>query len=214
MHTSFAHDFIYEFVTLFVILDPIATVPIFLIATAGLGRKDALKVAFFAVSVAFVVLVVAISGGQFLLEALHIPMPAFQLAGSLVLLLFGLKMVLGAIIEEVRALPPDYTLFERAVYPLAIPGIAGAGAILTVVLLTDNNTRAVIEQVQTIGELALCLAIFFGLYAAATQLFRLLGRSGVEIVSRVFGLVLCSIAVNGLITAIKLSFGLATLTPP
>jgi small neutral amino acid transporter SnatA (MarC family) len=53
--------------------------------------------------------------------------------------------------------------------------------------------------------------IFFGLYAAATQLYRFLGRSGVEIVSRVFGLVLCSIAVNGLITAIKLSFGLATL---
>jgi multiple antibiotic resistance protein len=214
VHTSFAHDFIYEFVTLFVILDPIATVPIFLIATAGLARKDSLKVAFYAVSVAFVVLVVSISGGQFLLEALHIPMPAFQLAGSLILLLFGLKMVVGAMIEEVRALPVDYTLFERAVYPLAIPGIAGAGSILTVVLLTDNNTRAVIEQVQTIGELALCLVIFFGLYAASTQLFRFLGRSGVEIVSRVFGLVLCSIAVNGLITAIKLSFGLATLSPP
>ena len=207
MHTSFAHDFVYEFVTLFVILDPIATVPIFLIATAGLARKDSLKVAFYAVSVAFAVLVVSISGGQFLLEALHIPMPAFQLAGSLILLLFGLKMVVGALNEEVRALPADYTLFERAVYPLALPGIAGAGAILTVVLLTDNNTRALIEQVQTIGELALCLVIFFGLYAAASQLFRFLGRSGVEIVSRVFGLIIASIAVHGLVIAIKLSFG-------
>jgi multiple antibiotic resistance protein len=213
VHTSFAHDFIYEFVTLFVILDPIATVPIFLIATAGLARKDALKVAFYAVCVAFAVLFVAIACGQFLLEALHIPMPAFQLAGSLVLLLFGLKMVLGTVIQEVRALPADYTLFERAVYPLGIPGIAGAGSILTVVLLTDNNVRTIAEQAQTTGELALCLAIFFGLYAAATQLFRFLGRSGVEIVSRVFGLVLCSIAVNGLITAIKLSFGLAALSP-
>ena len=213
MNTSFAHDFVYEFVTLFVILDPIATVPIFLIATAGLARRDALKVAAYAVGVAFLVLFVAIAGGQFLLEALHIPMPAFQLAGSLVLLLFGLKMVLGKVIEEVHALPADYTLFERAVYPLAIPGIAGAGAILTVVLLTDNNKRALVEQAQTTGELALCLVIFFALYAGATQLFRFLGRSGVEIVSRVFGLVLASIAVNGLITAIKLSFGLATLAP-
>jgi multiple antibiotic resistance protein len=213
MHTAFAHDFVYEFVTLFVILDPVATIPIFLIATAGLARKDALKVAGYAVGVAFLVLFVAIAGGQFLLTALHIPMPSFQLAGSLVLLLFGLKMVLGKVIEEARALPADYMLFDRAIYPLAIPGIAGAGAILTVVLLTDNHSRTVAEQAQTTGELALCLVIFFGLYAAATQLFRFLGRSGVEIVSRVFGLVLASIAVNGLITAIKLSFGLATLTP-
>jgi multiple antibiotic resistance protein len=161
----------------------------------------------------FLVLFVAIAAGQFLLETLHIPMPSFQLAGSLVLLLFGLKMVLGKVIEEVRALPADYTLFDRAIYPLAIPGIAGAGAILTVVLLTDNNSRTLAEQAQTTGELALCLVIFFGLYAAATQLFRFLGRSGVEIVSRVFGLVLSSIAVNGLVTAIKLSFGLATLPP-
>jgi multiple antibiotic resistance protein len=213
MQTSFAHDFIYEFVTLFVILDPIATVPIFLIATSGLARKDALKVAAYALGVAFVVLLAAIAGGQFLLQALHIPMPSFQLAGSLVLLLFGLKMVLGKIIEEVHALPKEYTLFERAVYPLATPGIAGAGAILTVVLLTDNNVRTFAEQAQTTGELALCLVIFFGLYAAASQLFRFLGRSGIEIVSRVFGLVLASIAVNGLVTAIKLSFGLATLSP-
>ena len=213
MHTNFAHDFIYEFVTLFVILDPVATIPLFLLATAGLARKDALKVAAYAVGVAFLVLFFAIAGGQFLLEALNIPMAAFQLAGSLVLLLFGLKMVLGRLIEEARSLPADYTLFDRAIYPLAIPGIAGAGAILTVVLLTDNNTRSLAEQAQTTSELVLCLVIFFGLYAAATQLFRLLGRSGVEIVSRVFGLVLSSIAVNGLITAIKLSFGLATLTP-
>jgi multiple antibiotic resistance protein len=212
MSTSFSHGFVYEFITLFVILDPIATVPIFLIATAGLPRKDALKVAFSAVSVAFGVLFVAIAGGQYLLEALHIPMPSFQLAGSLVLLMFGLKMVLGTVNEEVRSLPADYTLFERAVYPLAIPGIAGAGSILTVVLLTDNNSRSLSEQAQTTGELAICLVIFFGLYAAATQLFRLLGRSGIEIVSRVFGLVVASIAVNGLITAIKLSFGLATLS--
>ena len=213
MHTSFAHDFVYEFVTLFVILDPIATVPLFLIATSGLARKDALKVAGYAVGVSFLVLFAAIAGGQFLLEALHIPMAAFQLAGSLVLLLFGFKLVLGTLTEEARSMPAEYTLFERAIYPLAIPGIAGAGAILTVVLLTDNNTRSVVEQAQTTGELVLCLVIFFCLYAVATQLFRFLGRSGVEIVSRVFGLVLCSIAVNGLITAIKLSFGLATLPP-
>ena len=105
MPTTFTHTFVYELVTLFVILDPVSTIPIFLAATAGLARKEALKVAAYAVSIAFGVLLFFIAGGQFLLEALHIPMPSFQLAGSIVLLLFGLKLVLGTVTEEAAAIP-------------------------------------------------------------------------------------------------------------
>jgi multiple antibiotic resistance protein len=209
MGVSFVHTFLYEFVTLFVILDPVATLPVFLAATVGLTRRQSLGVAAYAVGVSFLVLLFFIAGGQFLLEALKIPMPAFQLAGSIVLLLFGLSLVLGKVTKEAAAMPADATLLERAVYPLAIPGIAGAGAILTVVLLTDNNTRSFSEQASTTGILVLCLACLFVLFALASFLFRILGRSGIEIVSRVFGLILCSIAVNGLIIAIKLSFHLA-----
>jgi len=116
--------------------------------------------------------------------------------------------VLGKVTEEAMGMPHDATALQRAIFPLAVPGIAGAGAILTVVLLTDNKVRTFAEQVTTTGILALCLALFFVLYAAAGWTFRLLGKPGVEIVSRVFGLILASIAVTGLIVAIKLSFGL------
>ncbi|HTE81829.1 MAG TPA: MarC family protein [Reyranella sp.] len=207
MGTTFTHTFLYELVTLFVILDPVATVPVFLAATAGLSRKQSLQVAAYAVSTAFGVLLFFIVGGQFLLNALHIAMPSFQLAGSIVLLLFGLKMVLGKVTEEAASIPPESSLLERSIYPLAMPGIAGAGAMLTVVLLTDNNVRTFKEQLTTTGELVLCMVALFGLYAMSGLLFRLLGRAGIEIVSRVFGLILASIAVNGLVTAIKLSFG-------
>ena len=209
MGTTFTHTFLYELVTLFVILDPVATVPIFLAATAGLSRRQSLQVAAYAVTIAFAVLLFFIVGGQFLLNALHIAMPSFQLAGSIVLLLFGLKMVLGKVTEEAASIPPESSLLERSIYPLAMPGIAGAGAMLTVVLLTDNNVRTFKEQVTTTGELVLCMVALFGLYAMSGLLFRLLGRAGIEIISRVFGLILASIAVNGLITAIKLSFGLS-----
>src|SRR5574338_343133 len=128
MTTTFTHTLVYELVPLFVILDPVSTIPVFLAATFGLPRNDLLKVAVYAVSVSFGVLLVFIVGGQFLLEALHIPMPSFQLAGSLVLLLFGLKLVLGKVTEEAAAIPAGTSLFERAIYPLAIPGIAGPGA--------------------------------------------------------------------------------------
>ena len=209
MAPSFLNHFFYEFVTLFVILDPVATVPIYLSVTAGLERRVALRVAFYAIGIAFLILLFFIVVGRPLLAALHIPMASFQMAGSLVLLLFGLKMTLGKVTEEAASLPPSSTPLQRAIYPLAVPGIAGAGAILTVVLLTDNNVRTFAEQATTTAILALCLAILFVLYAGASVLFRLLGRPGVEIVSRVFGLILCSIAVTGLIVAVKLSFGLA-----
>ena len=208
MATTFTHTLIYELVTLFVILDPVSTIPIFLAATLGLARNHALKVGAYAVSISFVVLLVFIAGGQFLLNALHIPMPSFQLAGSIVLLLFGLKLVLGKITEEAASIPPGTSLYERSIYPLAIPGIAGPGAMLTVVLLTDNDIRTLKEQAITTAELAICVLLLLGVYAGASLLYRLLGRGGIEVVSRVFGLIVASIAVNNLIIAIKLSFGL------
>ena len=104
MQTTFEHTFVYELVTLFVILDPVSTIPIFLAATLGLPRNESLKVAAYAVAIAFIVLLLFIAAGQFLLDALHIPMPSFQLAGSIVLLLFGLKLVLGKVTEEAAAI--------------------------------------------------------------------------------------------------------------
>jgi multiple antibiotic resistance protein len=150
-----------------------------------------------------------IVGGQHLLDALHIPMSSFQLAGSIVLLLFGLKLVLGQVAAEAAVIPAGWSLYERAVYPLGIPGIAGPGSMLTVVMLTDNNTRTLKEQALTSVELAMCLALLFAIYAMASFLFRLLGRGGIEVISRVFGLIVASIAVHNMVIAIKLSFGLA-----
>ena len=208
MNPTFLNDFFYEFVTLFVILDPIATVPIFLMVTAGLDRKRALLVAAYAVGVAFLILLFFIVVGRPLLSAHPLPHSTFPPAGSLVLLLVGVNLVLGKVTEDALSMPEDATPLQRAVFPLAVPGIAGAGAILTVVLLTDNNVRSFGEQVTTTATLALCLFLLFVAYALAGTLFRLLGKPGIEIVSRVFGLILSSIAVTGLVVAIKLSFGL------
>ena len=206
----FPNDVLYEFVTLFVVLDPIATLPVFTAVSAGLSRRQSLLVAFYALAVSFLVLLFFIVAGQHLLDALKIPMASFQLAGSLVLLLFGLKMVLGKITEEAAEAGTATSLLDRAIYPLAVPGIAGAGAMLTVVLLTDNKTRSIAEQAATTGILVLCLLILFVMFALSAAIFRVLGRPGVEIVSRVFGLILASIAVTSLVIAIKASFGLAT----
>ena len=205
----FSNNFFYEFVPLYVVLDPFAAIPIFLAATAGLPRRRQLAVAATAVAVAFAILLFFIVLGDRLLSALHVPIASFQLAGGLILLLFGLQMTLGKVTEAALALPAEAALMQRAIFPLAMPCIAGAGSIMTVILLTNNAERSVVEQAQTTGVLAACLVLLFTVLALSGGLSRLLGRGGLEIVTRVFGLILTSIAVNNLIVAIKLSFNLA-----
>ena len=128
---------------------------------------------------------------------------------SIVLLLFGVKLVLGQVAEEVSAIPSNATLAQRAVYPLAIPTIAGAGSMLTVVLLTDNNVRTIGEQAITTSRLAISLVIVFCVLALSKWIFSVVGRPGIEVMSCVSGLILASIAVHNMIIAAKLSFGLA-----
>ncbi len=204
----FGNSFFYEFVTLYVILDPVATIPVFLAVTTGLSRGRQLAVAGTAILISFAILMFFILVGDKLLEALHVPMASFQLAGGLVLLLFGLQMTLGKVTETALAMPANASLVERALFPLAMPSIAGAGSILTVMLLADNTDRTFAEQVQTTAVLVACMAALFVGFVLASFLSRLLGRGGIEIVSRVFGLILTSIAVTNLVVAIKLSFGL------
>jgi multiple antibiotic resistance protein len=208
MPTEIPHDFVYEFVTLLAILNPVSAVPILLAVASGLSPRETFKVGCYALAISFLILLFFVTGGQLLLNELRIPIPAFQLAGSGLLLLFALKMTVEGAVSQPRPAGRAASLFERAIFPLAFPKIAGTGAILTVVLLTDNKTRTMVEQASTVGIVALCLLCFVPLFALAGGLSRWLGRSGVEIIGRVFGLILASIAVNSMIIAIKLSFDL------
>lgn len=204
----FPSDFTYEFFTLLVILDPIATVPVFLAVSYGLGWQERLKVAVTAILVAFGILTAFVFLGVEFLKVLDISTTSFQLAGSIILFLLGLDMVTGRLHNEIAKLPANATIFERAVYPLAMPSIAGAGAILTVVMLSDNHARIVSEQLRTTLVLASCLFVHLVSFTLSGMIMKYLGRAGIQIVTRVFGLMICSIAVSGIVIAIKLSFGL------
>jgi multiple antibiotic resistance protein len=204
----FPSDFLYEFFTLLVILDPIATVPVFLAVTNGLKWRDALKVAITALAVAFGILTAFIFLGLEFLKVLDIPTASFQLAGSFILFTLGLSMVTGKMHAEIAKMSPNASILERSVYPLAMPSIAGAGAILTVVMLSDNNARVIAEQLQTSFVVLLCLSIHLITFMAGGFIIRYVGMIGVQVITRVFGLMICSIAVTGMVIAIKVSFGL------
>lgn len=209
MSLSFPNDLLYEFSTLIVVLDPLSSVPVFMAVTRDLERKDALKVGAYALLIAFFILLFFIICGQTFLNALQIPMASFQLAGSIVLFLIGLDMIRGKLVEPTDNNPHGQNLLHRAAYPLAMPVMAGAGSILTVVMLTNNDTRTVLEKGETAIMLVVCLSIHMISFSLAQYIKKYFGSVGIETIGRVFGLILTSLAVNNIVIATKISFGLA-----
>jgi multiple antibiotic resistance protein len=199
-----------QFITLLVVLDPAATIPMFLLSVGGLTQAQSRAVALYAAVIAFTVLLFFIVFFELLLNAMNVPLSSFQLAGSLVLLIYGLNLVFERIkVDETLDPRTSEGLVARAAFPLTIPGLAGPGTMMTVTLLTDNERQSLFQQAETVGLLALCLAVVVMLFLAAGPISTALGRGGLSIMSRVMGLILSSIAMTNGIAAIKLVFGLA-----
>lgn len=192
-----------EFVKLWVVIDPIGTLPVFLAVTAGMAAGSARRVAIQGTLVAFAVLVFFVVLGQILLNAMEIELSSFQIAGNIVLFLFALTMIFGeSKLEEDQKLLRSSDL-EKAVYPLAIPSIASPGAMLTVMTVTDNSKFSIPEQMETLVQIGLILALLLLLLFGASRIIAVIGNAGASVISRVMGLILSSVAVDGIIKALR-----------
>ena len=197
-------NIIEQFVTIWVVIDPIGTIPVFVAVTAGLEASSRPKVALHAALVAAGVLMFFLVVGQFLIDALGIGLPAFQIAGGVILFLFALTMIFGeskpqSETEEARRDPQQGS---PAVFPLAVPSIASPGAMLAVVLLTDNNRFSIPEQTVTACIMLAVVAIAYVLMLAAGPILKLIRVSGAAIVSRVMGMILAAVAVDNVVAAV------------
>ena len=143
-----------ELITLFVVIDPIGSLPVFLFATANVPQHLHKSFALRAVLVAGLVLLGFLVGGQYLLENLGLRLGSFQVAGGIILFLFALSMIFGdpKPTQEIEAAERDH--LAGAVFPLAMPSIASPGAMLAIVILTDNHTNQISDQLVTAGLLA------------------------------------------------------------
>lgn len=193
-----------QFVTLWVVIDPIGTIPVFVAVTAGIEAKKRTGVAIQAALLAICVLMFFLLAGQFLIDALGISLPAFQIAGGLILFLFALTMIFGDSKpqQEISKLDGDDEQDSPAVFPLAVPSLASPGAMLAVVLLTDNNRFSFTEQAVTAGILMLVVGVALVFMLLAAPILKLIGTSGAAIVSRVMGMILAAVAVDNVINAV------------
>jgi multiple antibiotic resistance protein len=195
-----AHKLLHDFVTLFVVVNPVGVVPLFIAVAGQEGRARQRRIALHAVLVSVVILLAFIAIGQVAIEALGIELASFQIAGGLVLLIIALRMVL----EEVRAMPRDTGAWGNvAVFPLAMPFIAGPASIMAVVLLTDDNVYTGWQQVETACVTLVVLVITYFCLIGAELVQRLLGSTGTSVVSRIMGLILAALAVQSMLGALR-----------
>jgi multiple antibiotic resistance protein len=198
-----------EFVTLFVVVNPIGALPAFLAVTAGLPPATQRRIAFITVLVSFIVLVFFMVAGGFLLEKMGISLRAFQIAGGIVLFVVALEMVRG---ESHTGDPGGKRVATAlAIYPLAIPKIAGPAAMLAAVLLTDDHRFDPAQLSMTIGVLAIVMAISLLILLAAGPISRVIGESGAGVIGRVLGMILAALAVNTILNAFGAWLGLPML---
>jgi multiple antibiotic resistance protein len=186
------------FVTLFVTIGPIETAAVFAGLTAGVHNANRTSLAVRAVAIAGLMLLLFALAGNLFLNLLHVSLPAFQVAGGILLFLQALTLTfsksgLSSISEgeQREAQGPG----DIAVFPLAFPLVAGPGSLAAVVLLMGRSTGWVGDL--WIGlVLALCLALTLAAMMTADWLVSVLGQTGADVVGRISGVLLAALAVQ------------------
>lgn len=195
------------FIFFFAVIDPIGSVPVFIATTTGFDAKAKRHIAFKAIIAATGILLFFIVAGEYILSAMGIPLSAFEIAGGIVLFLFALTMIFGEG-KASNELRMAKSMTETAIFPLAVPSIASPGAMLAAVMLTENDRYTLAEQATTTGVMLTVLVITLILLIAAAPIHRVIGNGGANIVSRVMGLILASLATASILEGIKTYFSL------
>jgi multiple antibiotic resistance protein len=191
--------------SLFVIIDPIATIPAFLAMTLNVTAQERVRMARLACTVAAGMLIIFVVAGQSLFKFLGITLSAFKIAGSIVLLLIALDML------RAKRSPVKETTEEKdagaekediAITPLAIPMLAGPGAMSTVILL-QSQARGIMQTLALMVVIcAVCAVTYLILRWAALHGTRWLSPIAMRITTRIMGLLLAAVAVQFVLDAI------------
>ena len=187
------------FVTLLVTIDPPGLAPLFLALTGGMNRAERLQVALRASAIGLVVLAVFAVAGAAILSLFGITLPAFRVAGGLLLFWIAFEMIFERRQERKNrsadaAITIDH-IRNIAAFPLALPLIAGPGAISAIVLLSGSSGTT-LGRLSLLAILAACILITFAVLVLAERIDRFLGETGRSILTRLLGVILAALAVQ------------------
>lgn len=195
------------FAGLFIVLDPFALVPLFLAMTRGMSAHRRRTVALHSCMTAAILLCLFGAFGEAILEFIGISMPAFRIAGGVLLFLTALDMLFERRTKRRENQAGAEEHDDPSIFPLAIPLIAGPGAIATIILLTGEY-EGYLGLAWVLGVMLFVMCIVFVAFLSATLLERVLGKTGINVVTRVLGMLLAALAVQFVIDGL-LGIGLA-----
>ncbi|AUC77813.1 MULTISPECIES: MarC family protein [Olleya] len=190
------------FLFLVAVIDPLGSIPVYLEATKNFDKKYKKRIAIRASFVAFLVLLFFIVIGQLILEGMNVTLDAFQISGGVILFLFALTMIFGEGKPETEKHGiKDYK--HVTIFPVAIPSIASPGAIMAVVLLTDNHIYNIQQQLLTTVLVLVVIGLTSLLLLAANKVQERIGEYGITVISKIMGLILASYAVQSILSGLK-----------
>jgi multiple antibiotic resistance protein len=207
--------FLSAFVTLFVVIDPPGCAPIYAGLTKGATPAQSRSMAFRACAIAGLILVVFALFGEDLLGALHIELDSFRIAGGLMLFLIALDMVFEKRTQRREQRAEKVTaehvagseVEDVSVFPMAMPMLAGPGAIASIMLLTAK-AHGVGPTLAVLAALAAVLVLTLLALVAASPLMKLFGARVEAVITRLLGVLLAALAAQYVIDGLRASFGL------
>lgn len=194
------HNFLSAFVLLFLVLDPLGSLPIFIAVMRGVAPQRRRLVAVREVAIAFGVLLAFMLSGQGFLRLMRLSERSLEVAGGVILLIIAMRMIFQSGGEIYAS---DGKPREPLIFPLAVPLLAGPSAMATVLLLASRQPDRLLDW---IGALSAAMAVSGVVLLAADRIRKLLGHSMVSAIEKLMGLVLTAIAVEMVLAGLKRYF--------
>jgi multiple antibiotic resistance protein len=195
--------YITAFVTLFVIIDPLALTPLFVALTQGMEDRRRRRLALRSCVIAIILLTLFGLLGDKILAVIGITMPAFKISGGILLFVTALDMLFERRTQrrEGQHADPDH---DPSVFPLATPLIAGPGAFTTMILLVNNSPASGLTHTLAIhGVMIAVVAVSFVFFLAAGVIERAIGRTGLLVITRLLGMLLAALSVQFVVDGVR-----------
>ena len=197
--------FFQSFVLYFVVIDPLAAAPLFLIVTQGLKVKNKLKTAFEATLIATLILIFFAILGNFILSYLQISLSAFTIAGGIILFLISLEMLF-----DKRSQRKEDEIKENSaatsIFPLAIPLLAGPAAITSVMVSVADKGANLMSQATGLLALILVMILTFISFYVVSKSSKIINKKVTSVISRVIGIILAGLSVQFILDGIQKIF--------
>lgn len=201
------------FVTFFVVIDPIGLVPFFMTLTEGESRKAKARIAWRSVLIATVILTIFAVVGKEFLEALGISLPAFRIAGGMLLFLIAVEMLFEKRTERRKKnVDPDEDGLDAesdeesndvAVFPLAVPFLAGPGSMATIILLMSKYEGHWEKQLVVYSVMLSCLIACYIMFRLSGKLDRIITPKMTKVATRLLGVLLAALSVQFILSGLK-----------